>query len=78
MINEKINKILVDILDLDDDQISEDLTPETAESWDSMKHLRLMTAIEQEFSISLSMSDIQSIQNVSKLRELVHHHIAAL
>lgn len=77
MINEKINKILADILDLDDDRISEDLTPETAENWDSMNHLRLVTAIEQEFSISLSMNDIQSIQNVSKLRELVHQHIEA-
>ncbi len=77
MINERINKVLADILDLDDDQISDNLSPETAESWDSMNHLRLVTAIEQEFSISLSMNDIQSLQNVSMLRALVHHYLEA-
>lgn len=77
MIDEKINLILVDILDLDDGHVSDDLTPDTAENWDSMNHLRLVTTIEQEFSISLSMDDIQSIQNVARLRELVHRYIEA-
>ncbi len=75
MINEQLNKILADILDLENEQISDDLTPDTAENWDSMNHLRLVTAIEQEFSISLSMEEIQSIQNVSKLRDIVKHHL---
>ncbi len=75
MINEKVNKILADILDLETEQLSDDLTPDTAENWDSMNHLRLVTAIEQEFSISLSMEEIQSIQNISKLRDLVKQHL---
>ncbi len=75
MINEQLNTILTDILDLEDEQLSNDLTPDTAENWDSMNHLRLKTAIEQEFSISLSMEEIQSMQSVSKIRELVQHHL---
>ncbi len=73
--NEKLNKILADILDLENEQISDELTSDTAEHWDSINHLRLVTAIEQEFSISLSMEEIQSMQSVSKIRDLVNHHL---
>ena len=78
MIDEKLNKIVGDILDIDDREVSDELTPETTENWDSMHHLRLVTAIEQEFSISFSMNEIQSIQKISRLRELVNHHVKSL
>jgi len=78
MIDDKLNNIVADILEIEKDQVSDDLTQDSAEYWDSMNHLRLMTAIEQEFAISLSMEEIQSIHDVARLRELVKkHHVKA-
>lgn len=73
--DEKLDRIIAEILDLDDDGLNDDLTPETAEYWDSLNHLRLITAVEQAFGIKLTMDEIQSIGSVGELRETVRRHV---
>lgn len=75
--DEELNKIIMEVLDLEDDELTDDLTPETADYWDSLNHLRMITAIEQAFGIKLSMEEIQSIESVAGLRETVRRHVAA-
>lgn len=47
ILNEKINN-------LNDD----DIIPENLENWDSLKHLSLVTALEDEFTIVLEPNEI--------------------
>mgnify|MGYP001126592259 CR=1 FL=1 len=47
ILNEKINN-------LNDD----DIIPENLENWDSLKHLSLVTALEDEFNIVLEPNEI--------------------
>ncbi len=75
--DERLDKIIIEVLDLDDGELSDELTPESAEYWDSLSHLRLVTAVEQAFSIKLSMEEIQSIESVADLRAVVGRHVAA-
>lgn len=72
---EKLNRIVAEVLDLEDSEIIDDLSPETAELWDSLNHLRMMTAIEQEFGIKFSMEEIESVKNIARLREIVNNHV---
>lgn len=73
--NEQLDRLVIDILDLDGDSVPDNLSPETAEYWDSLNHLRLVTAIEQEFDIKLAMDDIQSIESITTLREIVKKYV---
>ena len=52
-------------------QILAQLTPDDVALWDSLNHLRLITAVETEFGVKFSMNDIQSIDSISKLDELI-------
>jgi len=54
--------------------VTMELTPEDIGLWDSLNHLRLVTAVENAFDIKLTMSEIQSIDNIAKLDELVNRH----
>jgi acyl carrier protein len=39
-----------------------------------MNHLRLVSAVEEEFQIKLSMQEIESIRSLAVLRALVEQH----
>ena len=69
--NIKLAEIAAEIFFLDEDEVKPELTPDDVALWDSLNHLRLITAVETEFGIKFSMNDIQSIDSISKLDELV-------
>ena len=69
-----LDQLIAEILDLDMTQVTDDLSPESAARWDSLNHLRLITAVEHAFEIRLSMHEIMSISNVARLRELIATH----
>ena len=55
MIDERLIDIFRDILDLSAKKLPDDLSRETVDDWDSLNHLRLVTAVEQVFGIGLTM-----------------------
>ena len=73
----ELKQIIADLFELDEEQIKENLTPQTIELWDSMNHLRLITAVEEEFKIKFTMDEIQSIfdTHLGKLHELIEQHL---
>ena len=70
-VNPKLVDIVAELFDLEPAAVDDALTPEDVELWDSMNHLRLVSAVEQEFQIKLSMQEIESIHNLGALRALI-------
>jgi len=62
---------------LDDEAIA--LTPTTradeVDGWDSLAHVRIMIAVEEEFGVRFQTSEITSLKNVGGLVELVKARI---
>lgn len=73
--NTKLAEIIAEIFFLGEDEVKPELTPDDVALWDSLNHLRLITAIESEFGFQFSMSEIQSIDNLAKLNELVEQNL---
>ena len=69
--NEKLVEIVAELFELDPAAVDDALTPEDVELWDSMNHLRLVSAVEEEFQIKLSMREIESIRSLATLRALI-------
>ena len=42
--------------------------------WDSLRHIALVTAIEDAFSISLSMDEMMEIHNVRDIQNVLVRH----
>jgi len=70
-VNKKLMELVSEIFFLDEEEITLELTPDDVETWDSLNHLRLVTAVENEFGIKLSMRDIESISSLETLNRLV-------
>jgi len=70
-VNAKLVEIVAELFDLEAAAVDAALTPEDVELWDSMNHLRLVSAVEEEFGIKLSMQEIESIRNLGILQALI-------
>ena len=71
-INEKLNLVMSAVFEIPIESINQKSSPETIESWDSLKHMNLIVAIEEEFNLRFDDDDIiglnsyQSIQKTLK------------
>lgn len=72
---DKIKEIFADILEIEENLLTEDFGPENSPLWDSMNNLRLITAIEEEFGIQFSMEEIETMANFGKVKETLSHHL---
>tara|TARA_B100000963_G_C22294374_1_gene522844 strand:- start:31 stop:255 length:225 start_codon:yes stop_codon:yes gene_type:complete len=73
--DEKINNILVDILKVQKDITSEDLTMDDVNNWDSLTHMNLIVAIEDEFGIEISGDDIAEMISFSSIKKTVAKYL---
>jgi acyl carrier protein len=74
-VNEELRKIIADTLGLDSDSVDPSLSRESADAWDSLNHLRLITAVEEAFGIQFGMSEIQDINTAGELDESLKAHL---
>ena len=52
------------VLGVPRDEVSEQSSPETIASWDSLKHMNLIVALEEEFAVSFTDEEIMSLLSV--------------
>jgi len=50
-IEERVKAILSEVFDLPASQVGADTSTDTVEAWDSLQHLSLVLALEEEFGI---------------------------
>lgn len=68
---QSVNELVADILGLDPSGVDDDYSREAADNWDSLNHLRIITAVERSYSVSLTMKEIEDATSVRRLAELV-------
>lgn len=71
MTSERVLQLTAEMIDLPESEITSATSRAKTETWDSLNHLQLITAIEREFGISLSMDEIAAIETVGDLQRIV-------
>ncbi len=61
-------------LDDDDLRISLDTRQADLKGWDSLAHVRLVSAIESEFDFQFNLSEIEEINSVRQFVDLIVEH----
>lgn len=67
----KLGNIFQDVFDDENLMISSDTTAEDIEDWDSLAHINLIVAIENDFNIKLTLGELQDLQNVGDMIGLI-------
>lgn len=66
----KIFQLMSNVFEIPVEEISEDSSIDSIESWDSIRHLNLILAIEEEFGITIPDEEVGNLVNY-KLIELI-------
>jgi len=66
-----LDGIFLDLLKLTADAAADSMTMNDVVLWDSLRHMELITAIEQQFALELTFEEISTMQSIGAIRELV-------
>ena len=73
MISKKTRSILSECLNLDETNIDKKLNINNTADWDSLAHLRLVCAIEEEIGRTLSAMEVLNIESASDVENLISY-----
>lgn len=74
---DRVRGIAADILQVPVAEIGPDSSPESIATWDSVHHLNLVLALEQEFNLQFEPEEIDQIGNVGQIVQLVSRKVNA-
>jgi acyl carrier protein len=69
-----LHRTIAQILGVSTADIDDSSSPEQLSTWDSLNHLNLVMALEQEFAISLSVEDALEMRTVGSIRSVLARH----
>ena len=69
--NERLVAVLSSVFSLRKEQIVPELTKDMVSKWDSLTQMDLVVSIEQEFSITLEITDILKMSSVAGILEVL-------
>ncbi len=72
---EKLNKILADSFEISETEVLKNLSMDDISSWDSLTHMSLIVAIEDDFGIELTGDDIADMTSCDAIRTIVSKYI---
>lgn len=67
----KLTAVFQDIFDDEDITIGEKTTAADIEDWDSLTHIMLLAAVEDEFGIKFDMKAVLGLKNVGEMVDLI-------
>jgi len=70
MDNTKIKYVMSSVFEIPVESITDDASSDNIENWDSLRHLNLILALEEEFGVSIPDEEVGNLVNY-KLIELV-------
>ncbi|MFN0088637.1 MAG: acyl carrier protein [Blastocatellia bacterium] len=67
----RVQQIIADLFNLPLEKITPGSSPDTIESWDSLQHLNLVLALEQEFGLQFAPEEIEQMLSVELIVDLL-------
>ncbi|HQD26999.1 MAG TPA: acyl carrier protein [Methanoculleus thermophilus] len=69
--NVVIKKIFCEVLGVDESDVDDSTSYNSFRPWDSLKHLQLVSMLEDEFDIEFEMDDIIAMENFGLVKKIV-------
>ena len=70
----KLKELLAKIFSVDASTITDNTTPDTLEDWDSLRHMNLVVALEEEFDVELTDDQVVEILSYQLIKIVLQEH----
>jgi acyl carrier protein len=68
---ENVRRIVSDVFEIPEESVKPDSSPDNVETWDSIHHLNMVLALEQEFGVQFTPEEIEQLLSVELIVALV-------
>ena len=68
---ERLKVIFSTVMSISIDSVVPDSSPNSVPSWTSLRHMNLISAVEEEFSISLDFDEVATVVQYQLLQQIV-------
>jgi acyl carrier protein len=76
-IKERILQVMATVFETEVADLNENSSSDTIEAWDSLKHLTLILALEEEFAISIPDEEVGELVNYKLIEIAIHEQLAS-
>ena len=76
IIESKLTKIFKRIFKNELIVLSNELTANDVENWNSLTHMLLITEIETDFAIKFKLKDLNKMKNVGEMIDIIHSKLS--
>ena len=73
----RVQGIMADLFSIPVAQVMLETSSDTIKSWDSLQHLNLMLALEQEFGVQFAPEEIETLTSVQSIIQLLNLKLQA-
>lgn len=74
-ITQKVTEIFRDLFEDESLIIGEQTTAADVEGWESLKHISLIEAVEEEFDIRFTMREVTGMKNVGEMLTIIEERM---
>jgi acyl carrier protein len=67
----RIKKVMGDLFNIGVESINNDSSPDNIENWDSLRHMSLIVALEEEFEVELNDEEIVNSMNYALILNIL-------
>lgn len=72
---EQLKEIMGDILNLDAGSVDGSTSKDNTASWDSLNHINLVVALEQEFGLLFDLQEIESMLSYDQILQVLERKL---
>ena len=70
-LRQRLNDIFCEVFDDDSIQITDEMTAQDVEEWDSLNHINLIVAVQRSFKIKFTVGEVNNLANVGEFIDLI-------
>jgi acyl carrier protein len=68
---ERVRGIAADVLQVNQASLNAESSPQSVENWDSVQHLNLVLALEEQFGVQFEPDEIDGMNNIGAIARLL-------
>ena len=70
----KLKQVLARVFNIDPEIITEQASPDNIENWDSLRHMNLVLALEEEFNVEFTDDQVVEILSYQLIKLVLQEH----
>jgi acyl carrier protein len=75
LLDRQVKQIMADVLGVSPEAVGEATRQNHIASWDSLNHIRLVLALEQEFQVTFEIDEIESMVSYADIERVIRRKV---